>query len=142
MELKLIRKIKTEQSTIGDLYVNDKWECHVLEDKDRGLDSITPLNQLKQIKVFGKTAIPTGKYEVAINFSNHFQKRLPLLLNVPGFEGIRIHSGNTEKDSEGCLLVGKTHGKDVVYESREAFYDLFQKVEKAVYTEKVFITIE
>lgn len=142
MELKVIRKTWTEQSTVGDLFVNGQWHSFTLEDRDRGLTSITPLNQLKDIKVYGKTAIPYGKYEVIISFSNHFQKRLPLLLNVPGFAGIRIHPGNVSKDTLGCILVGKEFGENEVYRSREAFKSLFEKIDKASDTEKVFITIE
>lgn len=141
MELKLVRTEKTEESTIGNLYVNGIWEAFVLEDKDRGLTQSMPLDEIKSLKVHGKTAIPAGKYEVAITFSNRFQKYLPLLLNVPGYEGIRIHPGNTEADSSGCLLPGKTRGLNLVGESRKAFADLFAKLKAVEKKEKVFIEI-
>ncbi len=98
MNLKLLRKTFTEESTIGVLSVNGTAECFTLEDKVRA------------VKIPGKTAIPAGIYEVTITFSDRFQKPLPLLLNVPNFAGIRIHPGNTAADTEGCILVGKTHG--------------------------------
>lgn len=141
MELKLVRTEKTEESTIGNLYVNGIWEAFVLEDKDRGLTQSMSLEEIKALKVHGKTAIPAGKYEVAITFSNRFQKYLPLLINVPGFEGIRIHPGNTEADSSGCLLPGKTRGFNLVGESRKAFADLFAKLKAVEKKEKVFIEI-
>ncbi|HEX8186352.1 MAG TPA: DUF5675 family protein [Blastocatellia bacterium] len=129
MNLKLVRKTFTEQSTIGDLSVNGKQECFTLEDKVRA------------VKIHGKTAIPAGIYEVAITFSDKFKKPLPLLLNVPNFAGVRIHSGNTAADTEGCILVGTTKGKDVVGNSRVAFKALFAKIEAALKKEKVFIEI-
>lgn len=141
MELKLVRNRKTDLSTIGELFINNVFECFVLEDRDRGLTSITPRNQIKQLKVFSKTAIPYGRYEVIISFSNRFKKRLPLLLNVPGFEGIRIHAGNAPNHTEGCLLPGLSFSSNFVSNSRKAFKSLFEKIEKAANTQKVFITI-
>jgi len=141
MELKLIRKERTEESTIGELSINGVHECFVLEDKDRGLTQSMTLEEIKAGKVHGKTAIPAGRYEVAITFSNRFQKYLPLLINVPGYEGIRIHPGNKAEHTEGCLLPGKTRGINVVGESRKAFADLFAKLKAVEKREKVFIEI-
>ena len=90
MELTLTRTDFTNDSTIGELSVNGKFECFTLEDK------------VRPVKIKGMTAIPAGAYEVVINFSERFQRPLPLLLNVPNFDGIRIHAGNTAKDTEGC----------------------------------------
>lgn len=84
---------------IGELTIDGVHQCFTLEDK------------VREKKIFGKTAIPPGRYEVTVSFSNHFQKKLPLLMNVPNFEGVRIHSGNTAKDTEGCILVGMTKGR-------------------------------
>jgi len=131
MELQLIRKIFTDKSTIGELSVNGAFECFTLEDRSR------PGAQ----KVKGDTAIPAGTYEVVVNFSNKFQKFLPLLLNVPKFEGIRIHPGNTPKDTLGCILVGEGKGVDSISSSRIAFAPLFEKIQAVVRTEKVFIEI-
>lgn len=142
MELLVKRTTFTEESTVGELYVNGKFECYVIEDKDRGLTKDMPLATIEQKKVYGKTAIPKGRYEVAITFSNHFQKYLPLLLGVPGYEGIRIHSGNTAADSLGCILPGKIKGKNVVQQSRPAFEALFSKLKAVEKKEKIFITIQ
>lgn len=151
MELKLIRKIFSEKSTIGDLYTsNDKmnfsYQCRILEDKDRGLIFDMPIDELNKIKIFGLTAIPYGRYEVIISKSTRFSKLagydvfLPELLNVPGYLGVRIHSGNRPEDTEGCLLTGITYGVDVINESRKAFDELFPKLKES--KDKIFITIE
>lgn len=129
MNLKLVRKTFTEESTIGELSVNGKFECFTLEDKVRA------------VKIHGRTAIPEGIYEVVITFSDRFKKPLPLLLKVPNFEGVRIHSGNTAADTEGCILVGKTKSKDFVGGSRDAFKALFPKIEAALKKEKVFLQV-
>lgn len=107
MKLLLIRKYKKETYTIGNLYVNSKFFSNVLEDKDRGLTQDMPLSKIKSIKVPNETAIPTGTYKVIVNVSPKFKRNLPRLLNVPGFDGILIHRGNTEKSTSGCLLVGE-----------------------------------
>ena len=98
---------------------------------------------MKDIKVFGKTAIPYGRYEVVMTFSNRFKKMMPLLLNVKGFEGVRIHSGNTDEDTEGCILVG--YKKDVlnnqILQSRPAIGEVYMILSEAVKREKVYIEI-
>jgi len=142
MELTYNRKIKTDNSTIGELYVNGVFECFLLEDKDRGLTSKMNLFEINQKKIFGKTAIPTGRYEIAITFSNRFKTYLPLLMSVTGYEGIRIHSGNKAEDTEGCLLPGSVKGIDRVFESKVAFNSLFKKLKAVEKKEKIFITIE
>lgn len=141
MKLELTRKTRTKLTTIGELKIDGQFECYILEDKDRGLSNAMPLSQIIATKVYGQTAIPTGQYEIVISYSNKFKKMLPLLLDVPGFEGIRIHSGNVAADTEGCLLPGKAKQKDTVMQSRLAFTALFAKIQKAMKTEKVFITI-
>lgn len=143
MELKLVRNTLTEKTTIGELFINNSTEreCYILEDKDRGLQSSMDLETIKSIKVYGETAIPKGRYEIAVSYSERFKKKLPLLLNVKGYEGIRIHTGNYAKDTHGCLLPARVKGVDAVSESTLAFNQLFAKIEKALKTEKVFITI-
>lgn len=125
-----MRNHGTADYTAGRLY---QLECFTLEDQER-LE-----------KAPGKTAIPPGKYEVVVTFSNRFQKLLPLLLNVPGFSGVRIHSGNTAADTEGCILVGGDDGNPRdgwLGRSREAFAPLFAKIQAAIASgEKVWITI-
>lgn len=142
MELKLERTTFTERSTIGTLSVNGKQECFILEDHDRGMDDSMSLEQINKMKVYGKTAIPSGRYEVAITMSNRFKKELPILLNVKGYEGIRIHPGNTDADTLGCLLPGRKKGVDSVAESTLAFNALFDKMKLAKRAgERIFITI-
>lgn len=121
MELKVIRKIFSPKSTIGELFVDGEWECYTLEDVVRP----------DGVKVFGETAIPPGRYEVIINYSNRFKRQLPRLLEVKGFEGILIHPGNTAVDTHGCLLVGETKGVDFIGNSRAAFNRLFAKLQTA-----------
>jgi hypothetical protein len=142
MQITLNRKIKTANTTISELLVDDVFECFVLEDRDRGLKSGMTITEIRKTKVKGATAIPTGVYEVIISFSNKFQKFLPLLLDVKGYEGIRIHPGNTAKDTLGCLLPGTAKEKDKVLNSRIAFEALFTKLKAATKIEKIFITIK
>lgn len=99
MKLRVERLWKKPTYTVGRLYVDGKLYCNTLEDVVRDLD--------KEAKVPGKTAIPAGTYKVIFNWSPKFERNLPRLLNVPHFDGILIHPGNTADDSAGCILVGK-----------------------------------
>ena len=141
MELLLARTTRTEESTIGVLSINGVQQCYTLEDVDRHLSQIDTLSQIQRVKVHGKTAIPTGRYEVALTFSNRFQQMMPLLLNVPGFEGIRIHTGNKAADTEGCILLGETKGVNFIGQSKVAYTKFLAKLKAAMKTEKVFITV-
>ena len=107
MRLTLMRIANRPTYCIGKLYVDGVYVCDTLEDTDRGLDDTMDVEEIKKLKVYGKTAIPVGIYPVTITYSPRFKKNLPLLLNVKGYEGIRIHSGNTDKDTLGCILVGQ-----------------------------------
>jgi hypothetical protein len=129
VNITIVRKVFTEESTVGSLSVNGEHQCFTLEDKVRA------------VKIPGKTAIPAGIYEVTITFSEKFKKPLPLLLNVPNFAGIRIHPGNTAADTEGCILVGTSQGVNMVTGSRVAFKPLFEKIQVALAREKIFIQI-
>lgn len=131
MELKIERKWCKDTYSIGNLYVNGKKFCNTLEDKDRGLDDSMSVEQVKKIKVYGETAIPKGKYTVTLTYSNKFKKILPLINNVKGFDGIRIHSGNTAKDSLGCILVGENKEVGKVLNSRVTFNGLFSMLQEA-----------
>ena len=102
MKLQLIRTYFGNSFTLGSIYIDTKWVCYTLEDKVR--EEVG--KPVEEWKIFGCTAIPKGTYEVEITFSNHFQKELPELMNVPGFVGVRIHTGNDSQDTEGCILVG------------------------------------
>jgi hypothetical protein len=142
MEIILTPFIKTNKSTTSELTIaGNPFKCFVLEDVDRGLKQTESLESIKLRKKFAETAIPAGKYEVVINFSNRFQKFLPQLLNVPGFEGIRIHPGNAPADTEGCLLPGMEHGANTVIKSMIAFNKLMNIIMPAAKKEKIFITI-
>ena len=129
MLMQITRKWFTDKSTIGELAVEGEFECYTLEDV------------VREEKIKGETAIPAGTYEIAITFSNKFKKYLPLLMNVPNFEGVRIHPGNRPEDTEGCILVGQTKVNDFVGHSVAAFESLFPKIEDATVKEKVFIEI-
>lgn len=124
MELKLIRKIFADQYTQGELFVDGEFNCHTLEDCDRHLEEGNE-------KIHGQTAIPIGTYDVVIDKSVRFCRLMPHVLNVKGFDGIRIHSGNTADDTEGCILVGLHAGKGTVLESRLAFVPLFNRMLEA-----------
>lgn len=140
MELKVFRKIYTDESTIGELHINGEFFCYTLEDKDRGLLKTQPLTEIAQKKLFGKTAIPLGKYDLALTYSNRFQKYMPQVLNVPAFEGVRIHSGNKAENTEGCLLVGFEKGENFIGKSKDAFNYLYNRLRS--YEKKEKITIE
>lgn len=142
MILKLVRETFTEISTIGRLYANGVFLCYILEDKDRGLDNKMNLDTIKSIKIPHSTCIPYGTYRVHITFSNRFQKLLPLLEQVPGFEGIRIHSGNTDTDTEGCLLPGNIRKPNQVLESKLAWQKVFNIIKESIdHNDNVTITI-
>lgn len=132
MEMIVTRDICGEQCTEGIMVIDGQQECYTLE------DVVRPSGE----KIFGDTAIPAGTYQVIVNHSNHFNRDLPLLLNVPNFEGVRIHAGNTAKDTEGCILVGRKRVPGAVQESRLAFEPLFAKIQDAIAAgEEVTITI-
>lgn len=134
-------KITTEQFELGKdymiskCYVDGVYQCYIMED------------DLDDIKEYGKTAIPRDTYDVIITMSNRFKKPLPLLLKVPNYEGVRIHSGNTALNTEGCLLpglnLGYLGGVRAVTDSRTAFLMLFKKIETALNKgEKVTIELK
>jgi hypothetical protein len=130
MKILLKRLHKTANSTIGELSINGKFECYTLEDVER------------ESKIYGKTAIAKGTYEIVMTMSNRFKIVLPLLVNVPNFEGVRIHAGNSAKDTEGCILLGQTRAIDFIGSSKKAMANFTPKLKKALLTEKVYLTIE
>jgi len=139
-ELKVVRSIFTSTCTIGRLYFGDLYTCFTLEDVCR---EDLPGSWRRDLKVPAATAIPYGRYEVIINFSQRFQKPMPLLLGVPDFEGVRIHPGNTDKDTEGCILVGQNKAADnlSILNSKFAFDQLFPALQIALQRGKVYVTI-
>lgn len=131
MKLTLKRLELSSQSTIGRLAIDGEDCCWTLEDVVR----YGP-------KVPGQTAIPAGTYRVIVTPSPRFKRPLPLLLDVPGFDGVRIHPGNTAEQTEGCILVGMKRDKDIVLESRIAFDKLFQLLDGAATAgDQISITI-
>lgn len=134
MELKLNRIFLGSSATIGELYADREHIADTLEDRVR------PEGE----KVYGKTAIPEGTYEMVLSYSPRFKKILPEILNVPNFTGIRIHCGNSSADSSGCILVGTWDGEkeDWVSDSKVAFNKLMSLLQKAANNkEKITITI-
>ena len=140
MNLLLERQPSGVSCTIGNLQIDGDFQCYTLEDVVREVEG-QPVATWKQ---HGKTAIPAGTYKVRITYSNRFKCDLPLLQAVPGFEGVRIHPGNTDADTEGCILPGTRiapHG-EAVEQSRAAFDRLFEKIDAAETAgEEVWITI-
>lgn len=138
MEITIDRRWKNPSYTIGIVSINGKrfgdgvhW-CSSLEDTDRGLKQSQSLESIKKIKIASKTAIPAGKYKVLITYSPRFKKNLPILLDVPGFTGIRIHSGNTAADTEGCILLGENSIKGKVTNSRYWCAKMQSLIENAI----------
>lgn len=153
MEITLIRKYPKQTYTIGQLYINGKFFCNTMEDTDRNLYQGMSEETIKQIKVPTQTAIPYGRYRITLNVqSPKYAKKkqyakcngyLPRLLNVPGFEGILIHIGNTAEDSAGCILVGLNKEKGKVLESTTTFWKLYDILKQANDNgEKIFINIQ
>ena len=107
MKILVKRIAKRPTYTIGKMYLDGKYFCDTLEDTDRNISQSTPLDTIKKVKLPNNTAIPTGTYKVIVNVSPKFKRLLPRLLNVPGFDGVLIHRGNTDKDTSGCILIGE-----------------------------------
>jgi len=131
MQIRVDRYKCGAKSTLGNLCIDGKWFCYSLEDADRKLE-VNP-----EAKVYGETCIPRGTYEVIINYSNRFKVEMPLLLGVDGFEGVRIHPGNTNEDTHGCILVGtrwgtSAQGDYIVMNSRAAYNALFDLIDTAL----------
>lgn len=139
MDIVIKRIAKKSDYTIGKLYIDGVYFCDTIEDTDRDLTQDMPISEISRKKIAGKTAIPLGTYNLDMNtISPRFSKisfyknlcngRVPRLLNVPGFAGVLIHVGNTAKDSEGCILVGKNKVVGQVVESRDTFKKLYDKL--------------
>lgn len=126
MRLTVLRIANKPTYTIGKLYIDGCYFSDVLEDTDRGLDDSMSVDEILKKKIKGQTAIPTGTYPVKITYSPKYKKNMPLIENVKGYSGIRIHSGNTHKDTEGCLLTGKNKEVGKVLESRKTYNALFK----------------
>ena len=134
MTITIVRKYKKEGYTIGTLSIDGETICNTLEPQDRGLTSAMPLDELKKLKVKGKTAIPTGRYAVVMRMSGKFRARRAFLENVPGYVGVMIHEGNTKKDTEGCILVGWNTMRGQVTSSRKALGIVNERILKCLDT--------
>lgn len=128
MELLVQRRPSVKGATIGEMSIDGTKECMTLEDVVREI----PGKPVSEWKVPGETAIPVGRYRLVVTRSNHFQKVLPELLNVPGYAGIRIHAGNKPEDTEGCLLVGEEAQENTITRSREAMVELMAAICMAI----------
>ena len=134
MKLQLKRRYKGTNYTIGDLYIDGEWFSNTLEDTDRNLTSTMSKDEIAKVKVYGKTAIPTGTYVVDMNtvspkfgkrsWAQPYEGKVPRLQDVPGYEGVLIHPGNTADDTSGCILVGRNKVKGQVVESQDTFHSL------------------
>lgn len=143
MEIRVKRIARKDGYTIGKMYINGAYFCDTLEDTDRGLKSTMSVDEILARKVKAQTAIPTGKYDVILTFSPKFKRVLPLLLNVPGYQYIRVHHGNLPSSTDGCLLVGENKIKGQIINSRatlEKLMSVLLECEKK--KEKVTILIE
>ena len=140
MKIFVDRKWKKSGYTIGKLYIDNVFFCNTLEDTDRGLKQDMPLSKIKEVKIAAITAIPSGTYNVRMDIispkyslkpwfvTNCHGARMPRLENVPGYSGVLIHPGNTAKDTDGCILVGKNDVKGMVTNSKAIFLELYNKM--------------
>lgn len=150
MELLLRRIAKREAYTIGRLYADGQYVCDTIEDRDRGLSQSLPVSVNAAKKRKGMTAIPTGRYRVTLGVqSPKFSKYkaydwcrgyLPRLINVPAFEGVLIHAGNSANDTDGCLLVGENKVVGKVLNSMVTLKKLYAILKTA--KDNIYITIE
>ena len=131
MHLRVIREPSTVAATMGILLIDGVFTCWTLEDV------------VREVKIPGETAIPAGRYAVRLSLSQRFQKLLPEVLAVPGFTGIRIHAGNTQADTHGCVLVGRVRAVDRVEESKLALMHVMEQLRRATTAgDPITITIE
>ena len=125
MEITVKRINKAKDYTIGQLFINGEYFCDTLEDTVRDLTNIKD-------KVYGRTAIPAGTYSVILDYSGHFKKLLPHILDIPFFSGVRIHSGNDVEDTNGCILVGSYHHAGYITESRTTMEKLMKRLRETI----------
>ena len=131
MNLRVIREPSTVAATMGILLIDGVFTCWTLEDV------------VRPVKIPGETAIPAGRYDVRLSLSQRFQKVLPEVLAVPGFTGIRVHAGNTQADTHGCVLVGRVRVYDRVEESKLALMNVMEHLRRATTAgDPITLTIE
>ena len=137
MEILVKRSVFTNLSTVGEMWIDGQFQCYTLEDCTREVLG----KPVADWKIQNSTAIPIGTYTVTIDLSTRFGRLMPHILNVPGFSGVRIHSGNTDKDTEGCILVGQEKTTDFIGHSRAAFDEFYPKLQAALPNGSVTITV-
>jgi Family of unknown function (DUF5675) len=128
MEIRVIRQPKKGLPTMGELFIDGEFFCYTLEDEDRGILQGMSISRVKELKRYGDTCIGYGTYKVLLTGSVKFKRILPLLMKVDGFEGIRIHRGNTKEHTLGCILVGYGVENYTVTHSRQCEIDLIKKL--------------
>ena len=141
MKLTLKRIALRPTYTIGKLYIDDAYFCDTLEDTVRDTNKSGKFDNGEQ-KIKGKTAIPYGTYEIKWTYSPRFKKYTPQLMNVPSFEGIRVHAGNTSADTEGCLILGENKQVGKVLNSRATINKFYPIINEACSNGKVTIEIK
>ena len=149
MEITIDRRWKKPKYTISNVYVNGKrftdgkQYCNALEDTDRGLTSDMTVDQILKKKLYGKTAIPTGRYNITLYDSPKFKKNLPAVNAVKGFTGVLIHSGNKPEDTLGCILIGRNDKVGWISNSKYWFGLLYKLIKDTLATgEKVTLIIK
>lgn len=150
MKLVLKRINNQDNYCEGKLYIDGTYQCDVIEDTDRGLTNEMSITEIQSKKVYGETAIPKGTYQITLDvvspkfkdrsWATFCEGKLPRLLDVPGFEGVLIHTGNEASNSLGCLLVGQKTKDGWVSNSTQTFKNLYYKLKQA--TDQITITIE
>ena len=141
MKLTLKRIALRPTYTIGKLYIDDAYFCDTLEDTVRDTNKSGKFDNGEQ-KIKGKTAIPYGTYEIKWTYSPRFKKYTPQLMNVPSFEGIRVHAGNTSADTEGCLILGENKQVGKVLNSIATINKFYPIIKEACSNGKVTIEIK
>ena len=143
MELTTRRLVFNKTYTEGQLFVDGTYFCDTLEDRTRDFNKDGDLDEPGETKVYGETAIPFGTYKVIMSYSKRFKKKMPELLDVTGFEGIRIHSGTNPSHTSGCLLCGVWESDGRLKKSKETIAELYKLIQNAIDNkETVKITIE
>ena len=152
MELKIERKWKKADYCIGVLYIDNVRFCETLEDTDRGLSSEMPVGKINQLKLYGVTAIPRGRYRVVLSVSQKFKTKtwakkygglVPELLDVKGYSGVRIHPGSNASSTSGCPLVGRNKVVGGLVDSQKTYYALMDEYLLPAHKagEEIYITI-
>lgn len=132
LRIEVVRIYPREGYVIGKMYIDGQYFCDTLEDTDRGLTADMPLDEIKRIKVYGQTAIPTGTYRVSVQYWAKHKINVPYLHDVPGYSGILIHSGSSNADTLGCILVGKNTAKGRLSGGSQYMHSLTRRCTDAI----------